>query len=277
VLTAEHADLAALVLGLIVTGCCGGFLAGLLGVGGGIVVVPILFHVLEMFGVDQAVRMQVAVGTSLATIIPTSIVSAWSHRRRQSVDRRLVQNLAPATFIGVVIGTLVASWVSGQVLTGVFASVALLVAVKMAMGADSFVIRSQLPGRFGIGLIGVIIGSISAMMGIGGGTLTVPVLTSFRYPIHSAVGTAAALGLVISLVGAIGFVIIGYDDPLLPPFSLGYANVAGFLAIVPASILTAPLGVRVAHAISREWLSRTFAFFLVLTSVKLFLSLIDMS
>jgi uncharacterized membrane protein YfcA len=272
----DHAELAALVLGLIVTGCSGGFLAGLLGVGGGIVVVPILFHVLEMFGIDQAVRMQVAVGTSLATIIPTSIVSTWSHWRRESVDRRLVQNLAPTTFVGVVIGTLFASWVSGQVLTGVFAGVALLVAVRMATGPDSFMIRSQLPGRFGTGLIGAVIGSVSAMMGIGGGTLTVPLLSSFRYPIHSAVGTAAALGLVISFVGAIGFVIIGYDDPLLPPFSVGYVNVAGVLAIVPASMLAAPLGVRVAHAISREWLSRAFAFFLVLTSIKLFVSLIDM-
>lgn len=165
---------------------------------------------------------------------------------------------------------------SGQVLTGVFAGVALLVAVRMAMGPNSFMIRSQLPGRFGTGLIGAVIGSVSAMMGIGGGTLTVPLLSSFRYPIHSAVGTAAALGLVISFVGAIGFVIIGYDDPLLPPFSVGYVNVAGVLAIVPASMLAAPLGVRVAHAISREWLSRAFAFFLVLTSIKLFVSLIDM-
>lgn len=269
----EIVEFLPLLIGLVITGCCGGFLAGLLGVGGGIVVVPVLFHVLQIVGVDEAVRMQVAVGTSLATIIPTSIVSARSHLRRGSVDKALLRRLAPLTFIGVMAGTLVASWVSGQVLTAVFAVVALLVAVKMAMGANAFILGNGLPGRFGTGVIGAIVGGVSAMMGIGGGTLTVPVLSMFRFPIHAAVGTAAALGLIISLVGATGFAIAGYGKPALPPYSLGYINWVGFLAIVPTSMLVAPLGSRVAHAISREWLSRAFALFLFLTAIKLVLSI----
>lgn len=269
----EQFDLVTLVLGLIVTGCCGGFLAGLLGVGGGIVIVPVLVHVLEYFGIDSAIRMQVAVATSLATIIPTSIVSARSHWRRRSVDWGLLRRLAPTAFVGVMTGTGLASIVSGQVLTAVFAIVALLVAIKMALGSDALVFANGLPGRFGTAVMGALVGGVSAMMGIGGGTLTVPVLSSFRYPMHSAVGTAAALGLIISCVGAAVFAAAGYDDPLLPPFSLGYVNLAGFLVIVPASISAAPLGACVAHAISREWLSRAFAFFLVLTASKLLFGL----
>jgi uncharacterized membrane protein YfcA len=269
----QYVELVALILALIATGCCSGFLAGLLGVGGGIVIVPVLFQVFEVFGVDPTVRMQVAVGTSLATIIPTSIVSARSHWRKGSVDRELLQRLAPMTFIGVILGTLVASWVSGQVLTAVFATVALLVALKMAMGPDAFAIGHALPGRAGTGVMGSVIGGVSAMMGIGGGTLTVPLLSLFRYPIHSAVGTAAALGMIISLPGAIGFAIAGYGNPALPPFSLGYVNLAGFLTIVPTSILAAPWGARTAHAISRVWLSRAFGFFLIITAIKLFVGL----
>jgi uncharacterized membrane protein YfcA len=226
-----------------------------------------------MFGVDSSVQMQVAVGTSLATIVPTSIVSARSHWRKGGVDRGLLRRLAPMTFVGVVLGTLLASRVSGQSLTLVFALVALLVAFKMVIGADSLVIRDGLPKWPGTGAIGTIIGAFSAMMGIGGGTLTVPVLSLFRYPIHSAVGTAAALGVVISLPGAIGFAIIGSGNPLLPPFSLGYVNLVGFAAIVPSAILAAPWGAKTAHIISREWLSRAFACFLLITSIKLFTGL----
>lgn len=273
----DHAELLNLTPALIATGCFSGFLAGLLGVGGGIVIVPVLFHVFDVFGVDPSVRMQVAVGTSLATIIPTSIVSARSHWRKGTVDRALVQRMAPMTFVGVIIGTALASWVSGQVLVAVFASVALLVAIKMALGPDWFALGDGLPGRLGTGAMSTIIGGISAMMGIGGGTLTVPLLSLFKYPIHSAVGTASALGLIISVPGAIGFAIAGYNDPALPAFSLGYVNLAGFLTIVPTSILAAPWGARAAHATSRAWLSRAFAFFLVITAIKLFAGLIHTS
>lgn len=270
----DQTTIALYVLSLLATGAFSGFLAGLLGVGGGIVVVPVLFHVFDAFNVDPSIRMQVAVGTSLATIIPTSIVSARSHWRKGSMDKSLLRSLAPMTFVGVIIGTLLASIVSGKALTAVFATVALIVSIKMAMGPNAFVIGKQLPGRAGVGIIGTIIGTVSAMMGIGGGTLTVPMLSLFSYPIHTAVGTAAALGLVISIPGAIGFALTGHGQALLPPFSIGYVNWVGFLTIVPTSIFTAPWGAKAAHAISRAWLSRAFAFFLLITSLKLFAGLI---
>jgi uncharacterized membrane protein YfcA len=270
----EKTYLITLVLALVATGAFSGFLAGLLGVGGGIVIVPVLFQVFDLFGVDQSIRMQVAVATSLATIIPTSIVSARSHWKKQSVDQALLRRLAPTTFIGVIAGTLLASSVSGHILTAVFATVALIVAVKMALGPEALVIGKTLPGTAGVGFMGAVIGTVSAMMGIGGGTLTVPLLSLFSYPIHRAVGTAAALGLIISVPGAIGFAVAGYGHSQLPPFSLGYVNWAGFLAIVPTSILAAPYGARLAHAISRVWLSRAFAFFLTITSIKLFIGLL---
>jgi uncharacterized membrane protein YfcA len=270
----DHAYIVMLVLALVATGAFSGFLAGLLGVGGGIVIVPVLFQVFEVFNVDPSVRMQVAVGTSLATIIPTSIVSARSHWKKGSVDQSLLLKLAPLTFIGVIAGTFLASSVSGHVLTAVFATVALIVAVKMAMGPEAFVVGKGLPGPGGTGFMAIIIGGVSAMMGIGGGTLTVPLLSLFSYPIHAAVGTAAALGLIISVPGAIGFAIAGHGNPLLPPFSIGYVNWVGFLAIVPTSIFMAPYGARVAHAISRIWLSRAFAFFLLITSIKMFWGLL---
>lgn len=269
----DASSLGLLFVALLATGAFSGFLAGLLGVGGGIVIVPVLFHIFDLFNVDPSIRMQIAVATSLSTIIPTSIVSARSHWRKGAVDRNLLRLLAPTVFVGVIIGTLLAGIVSSQVLTAVFATVALVVSVNMAMGPGAVVIGKQLPGPVGVGAIGTGIGTLSAMMGIGGGTLTVPTLSLFSYPIHTAVGTASALGLVIAIPGTIGFALLGQGHAALPPFSIGYVNWAGFLAIVPTSILMAPWGAKAAHAISRVWLSRAFALFLGITSIKLFLGL----
>jgi uncharacterized membrane protein YfcA len=266
-------ELAVFALALVATGAFSGFLAGLLGVGGGIVVVPVLFLIFDAFNVDPSIKMQVAVGTSLATIIPVSMVSARSHSKKGAIDTTLLRRLAPPVFVGVVIGTAVAGVVSGHVLTAVFATVALVVALNMGIGAGAFTIAEKLPGTAGVGALGLMIGSVSAMMGIGGGTLTVPTLSLFGYPIHRAVGTASLLGLIISIPGAIGFMITGWNQPALPPFCIGYVNWLGFLLIVPSSILVAPWGARTAHAISRQALSRAFAVFLAITAAKLFMSL----
>jgi uncharacterized membrane protein YfcA len=266
-------ELIVFALALIATGAFSGFLAGLLGVGGGIVVVPVLFLIFDAFNVDPSLKMQVAVGTSLATIIPVSIVSARSHRKKGAIDDDLLRKIGPAVFFGVVIGTAVAGVVSGHVLTAVFATVALIVAINMGIGAGAVTISKELPSKLGVNAIGLMIGTISAMMGIGGGTLSVPTLSLFGYPIHRAVGTASLLGLVIAIPGAIGFMITGWNQPTLPPFCLGYVNWVGFLLIVPSSILAAPWGARTAHAISRQALSRAFAVFLAITAVKLFMSL----
>jgi uncharacterized membrane protein YfcA len=259
---------------LLGTGIVAGLLAGLLGVGGGIVIVPVLFHLFSALDVDASVRMHVAVGTSLATIVPTSIVSAAAHRRRDAVDLPLLRTLGPAVFAGVIAGTAVAASVRGILLTAIFGVLALAVAANMALRPEELHLRDTLPGRPALDLIGGLIGAFSAMMGIGGGTFSVPVLVACAYPIRKAVGTASAIGLIIGVPGAIGFVVAGLEVPARPPFSFGYVNLLGFALIVPATILAAPWGVRLAHAIRPVMLRRAFALFLFLTSLRMLSGLV---
>lgn len=270
----DYASLAALVAALFAAGIFAGLLAGLLGVGGGIVVVPVLFQVFTFLGVDEAVRMHLAVGTSLATIIPTSIASVRSHHRRGSVDIPLVRAWGPSILAGVVMGTVIASLVRGWVLTAVFGTIALAVAANMALRRDGWVVRDTLPSGLPKHAIGATIGVISAMMGIGGGSLTVPILSACSYPIRKAVGTAAAIGLIIAVPGAVGFIVSGNGVPGRPFGSLGYVNLVGFALLIPATTLSAPWGAKIAHAINPVNLRRAFAVFLLLTSLRMFYSLI---
>lgn len=258
---------------LIATGIIAGLMAGLLGVGGGIVVVPVLYHLFTLLGIDESVRMHVAVGTSLATIIPTSIMSSRAHYRKGSLNPALLKQLIPGVVIGVIIGAVVSGDVSGHVLTTLFATVALLVALNMAFKKEGFSVGEQLPGKAGTGIIGLFIGTVSTMMGIGGGTLSVPVLSAFRTPMHTAVGTGAALGLVISLPGAIGFLINGIGVDARPPLSVGYVNLIGLFLIIPMTMLMAPVGARLAHAINARRLRQLFALFLMFTSLRMFYGL----
>lgn len=266
--------LTGLVVALLMTGIVAGILAGLLGVGGGIVIVPVLFHLFGLLGIDESVRMHLAVGTSLATIIPTSIMSARSHRRRGSLDKAVLGRLVPGVLAGVLIGSLLSGVFSGAVLTGVFATVAILVAINMAIPGSRVALGSQLPGRIGTAVLGTGIGGLSTLMGIGGGTLSVPLLNAFSTPMHVAVGTGAALGVVISIPGAVTFLIHGLGVPGLPPGSIGYVNLLGFALIVPATLLTTPYGVRIAHAVNPVRLRQLFALFLALTSVRMFYGLL---
>jgi uncharacterized protein len=254
---------------LLATGFAAGILAGLLGVGGGIVIVPVLFHLFSIINIDPAVKMHLAVGTSLATIIPTSIVSARAHYRRDAVDMSLLRTWAVWVFLGVLAGTVIAGLVRGPVLTGIFAAVALAVAANMAFRPEGSRLRDDLPSTAAQASLAVVIGGLSAMMGIGGGTLSVPTLSAFNYPIRKAVGTASAIGLIIAVPGAIGFIIAGLDAVGRPPFSLGYVNLLGFALIVPATILAAPLGARLAHTIEPTLLRRAFALFLFLTALRM--------
>lgn len=266
--------LLALAGALLATGLLAGLLAGLLGVGGGIVMVPVLFYVLGMIEVDPAVRMHLAVGTSLASMIPTSIRSALAHRARGGVDEALFKRWLPGILAGTAIGALTAVHVKGPVLMGVFAVFATLVAFHMAFGKESWRVASEFPGRVGQTAMAALISGISVMMGIGGGTFTVPALTLFGYPIHRAVGTAAAIGVLIAIPGAIGFVLGGFDAPGRPPWSLGYASLAGMATIVPATVVAAPWGVALAHRLNRIWLRRAFALFLGATGLRMGIGLL---
>jgi uncharacterized membrane protein YfcA len=267
-------DYGMFAVAMIFAGLLGGFIAGLLGVGGGIVIVPVLYFVLGGMGVDDGIRMKIAVATSLTTIVFTSLASARSHYRKGAVDFDLIKAWAIPIFLGVVTGTLIAAYVPGKVLTGVFAVTALLVAINMTLRANSPAIANDFPHPAIKAACGYLVGIISAMMGIGGGTLSVPILTAFNYDIRKAVGTASALGFVISIPGTIGYVLAGWGSPGLPAGSLGYLNLFALVALIPLTMLIAPLGARTAHAIPKNILSYAFSAFLFATAVRMFIDLV---
>ena len=267
-MTAELLPLAGMML---LTGAIGGVIAGLLGVGGGIVIVPVLEAVLAVLGVDESLRMHVAVATSLSTIIPTSISTSRAHQARGAVDLDLLRRWAVAIFIGAVAGVLLASRVSGDVLAAVFGAVALVVALKMLAPLDGRYIATTLPRGAAGQALPAAIGGVSSMMGIGGGTLSVPLLTLFNYPIHRAVGTASLFGLLISVPATTAFIVTGWDEAGLPAGSLGYVNLVGFAIIAPVSYLVAPLGSKLAHSLTKRRLGMLFGAFLLVVAARMLL------
>ncbi|MBO6784994.1 MAG: sulfite exporter TauE/SafE family protein [Alphaproteobacteria bacterium] len=267
-------DFLPLVAVLVATGCVAGVLAGLLGVGGGIVIVPVLFTMLGLIDIPDSVRMHVAVGTSLASIVVTSIASARSHHKRGAVDTSLLKSWGAWIFAGSVAGTLVAGAISGAALSAVFAVVALLVAAYMTFTKPDFRVRESLPPGPAGWASGSLIGGISAMMGIGGGTLCVPFFNACGFPVHRAVGTAAAIGLIIAVPAALGFIITGWGVEALPRASVGHVNLIGLVVITPFTTLTAPLGVKLAHRLSPRALKLAFAVFLFATAVRMFIGLL---
>lgn len=263
-------QLLVLAVAMLATGCFAGVLAGLFGIGGGIVIVPVLEGALGLLGIDPAIRMHVAVATSLATIIPTSIASARAHQQRQSVDFEIVKRWAVFVLTGALLGAWIASLVHSRVLALVFATLALLVAAKMVLLPETRNLTEAVPRGPFVPVIPTAIGCFSSMMGIGGGTFSVMTLSLFNVPIHRAVGTAALFGLVISLPATAGFIATGWADPRLPVGNLGYVSLVGFAAIAPATVLAAPLGAKIAHGLSQKRLSMLFGAFLLIVAVRLF-------
>jgi uncharacterized membrane protein YfcA len=259
-----------LAIAMAATGLFSGLLAGLLGVGGGIVIVPVLFSVFPLFGIHDSIQMKLAVGTSLATIIPTSIQSARKHFAKGTMDVPLLRSLVPSIAVGVLLGTLLGIVVRGDAHSAVFAVIAAAVAVNMAFTSVDWRLRERFPEGGLRQALGAFIGGVSAMMGIGGGTVGVPILSMFGAPIRSAVATASAFGVIISIPATLGFLYGGWGNPHLPPLSLGYVNLIGFALIVPTSLIAAPWGVQLAHSIPPLLLKRLFAVFLGLTVLRMF-------
>jgi uncharacterized protein len=273
---ADPQTLLLLAAALLLTGLIAGTLAGLLGVGGGIVMVPVLYYMFDFLDImDDELIMHMAVGTSLAAMIPTSLRSAAGHRAKGNVDEELFRRWLIPVGAGALIGIMIAAFAKGPVLMTVFAVFATLSALHMGFGRDEWRISDALPGRIGQSLMGFGIACISVMMGIGGGTFGVPMLTLFGYPIHRAVGTAAAVGIIIAIVGGFGFILSGLGVDGRPPFSLGYASMIGIALIIPATLLSAPWGVALANILSRFWLRRAFALFLGITGVRMIVSLLS--
>ena len=263
-------------LAVVVTGAgvVAGLLAGLFGIGGGAVVVPVLYQVLTFLDVPDSVRMHVSVGTSIAIIIPTGIRSFIAHRRRGAVDMAVLRGWVVWVPLGVIAATVIAAVISGAALRGIFAVIALAVAVRLIANRDSWLLGDTLPGNPARAVVGVFIGLLSALMGIGGGVFNNTFMTLYGRPIHQAVATSAGVGVLISIPGIVGYMWAGWGDPGLPPYSLGFVNLPAMLLIIPTSVLAAPFGVRLAHRLSRRQLEIAFGFFLLVVSARFAMTLI---
>ena len=257
------------VLALAGSGILAGLLAGLLGVGGGIVIVPVLFFLFQGLGVSAASAMVIATGTSLATIIPTSISSIRSHHRKGNVDFLLLRRWAPFILGGVLLGSYLVTVVNGHWLSMLFGVIATLAALNMLLRADKAALLPALPGAPGQSLMAGSIGLFSSMVGIGGGTMAVPLLTLCNYPAHRAVGSAAAIGLMISVPGALTLLVLGSTPADAPVGTYGLVNVIGFLCIVPLTVVFAPLGAALAQRLNAKALKQAFAVVLLITGLRM--------
>ncbi|WP_036536105.1 sulfite exporter TauE/SafE family protein [Oceanobacter kriegii] len=257
------------LLALIATGIFAGILAGLLGVGGGIVIVPVLFFLFQGFGVSPESAMVIATATSLATIVPTSVSSIRSHHKKGNVDFDLLKRWAPLILVGVLVGSWLVTRVDGHWFTLLFGVIATLSALNMLFRTGKAALFQQLPGRVGQGVMGTCIGFFSSMVGIGGGTISVPLLTLYNYPAHRAVGTAAAIGLIISLPGALTMLAVGTTPADAPAGTFGLVNLIGFVCIVPLTTLFAPVGASLAARLDAAKLKKVFAVVLLITGVRM--------
>lgn len=254
---------------LLLSGAVAGLLAGLLGVGGGIIVVPLLAWLFSSNpNIPNAHLMQIALGTSLATIVFTSISSIWAHQLRKAIHWTIVGKLTPSLILGTAVGAILVGYLSSHTLKMIFAIFLLLIAAQLVFGAQPSPQR-QLPKWNVIALVGLVIGALSSIVGIGGGSLTVPFLIACNIPIRHAVATSAACGLPIALAGTLGYIAIGWQDSFTG--STGYVYWPAVLAIVPTCLLFAPLGAKLAHTVPVGLLKRFFAVFLAVVGIKMLL------
>ena len=275
-------DLFWLAGGLLLGGAATGLFAGLFGIGGGAIIIPVLYEVFRIAGVPEVVRMPLCVGTSLAIIVPTSIASFRSHLARGAVDTSVLRQWAAPTVIGVVVGSLVARYAPEALFKVVFVVVATTTSVRLLLARDNWRIADDFPKGPLMRLYGLIIGLLSSLMGIGGGQLCNLLMTFYGRPIHQAVATSAGLGMIISIPGTIGYVYAGWPRAaefpdvaaLQFPLALGYVSLIGFVLVTPLSALMAPLGVRLAHALSKRQLEVGFGIFLLVVSLRFLLSLL---
>ena len=268
-------ELVLLLVAIVFGGVVSGVLAGLFGVGGGAIIVPVLYEIFRIIGVPEEVRMQLCVGTSLAIIVPTSIRSFRAHYARGELPVEILRIWAAPIIAGVVAGGLIAAIAPSALFKVVFISMASLIAAKMLLGRESWRLGDQLPGRAAMAGYGFAIGLYSSLMGVGGGALSNIVLMLHGTSIHVAVGIGSGIGVLISIVGTIGYILAGLPyQALLPPLSIGFVSLIGVVLMAPVSAVAAPLGARFAHALPKRQLEVAFGIFLLLISVRFLLSLI---
>lgn len=257
-------------LALAAAGALSGVLAGLFGIGGGAILVPVFYHVFGLLEVDQSIRMHLALGTSLAIIVPTSIRSFLAHKKRGAVDLDLLKKWVIAVPLGTFIASAIAAYASSAMLQLTFAIIACGLAFRMIFNRESWKLGNELPQNPALFCVGTGIGILSGLMGVGGGVVNNTFMTLYGRPIHQAVATSAGLGVLISLPGLLGYLWAGWGNSLLPPGSTGFINWIAVFLIIPITLLVAPLGARIAHAMSKKHLERAFGVFLLLVSLQFF-------
>jgi uncharacterized protein len=252
---------------LLVIGAFAGVIGGLLGVGGGIVLVPAFFYAFGHLGYGGGQLMQICVATSMATIVVTSLRSVSAHNRKGAVDWQVLKSWGPTLVIAAAVGTFVASRVGSVTLQAVFGILAGLAGLWMAFGREDWRLGDAMPGQPVRSALAAAVGVFSAMMGIGGGTFGVPLMTLFSMPIHRAVATASGFGVLIAVPSVLGFLFLPVADA--PPWTVGAVNFPAFLVVIGTTLLTTPLGVRLAHAMNPGPLKRAFAVFLTLVALNM--------
>jgi len=263
------------ILSLAATGCIAGILAGLLGVGGGIVVVPVLFFMFQLLDISPATAMQVATGTSLMTIVLTSLSSMRAHSIRGNVDWSIVRTWSGFMLVAVIAGSTLATRINGVYLSGLFGFIAVLLSLNMAFRGERIVLRDRLPGIPGQAVMAAVTGFISVMIGIGAASIGIPLMSSFNVKMQKAIGTAAVFGFVIALPGALNVMLFGTTPPDAPLGTIGHVNLPGFAVIVPLSVSMVHVGIRLGAKMNATALRRVFAVFLFLTGVRMIYQLLE--
>ncbi|MEM6812022.1 MAG: sulfite exporter TauE/SafE family protein [Pseudomonadota bacterium] len=255
---------------IVVLAIIAGFLAGLFGIGGGLIIVPGLYYTFTLLGYDETHLMHVAIGTSLATIMATGLSSSYAHCKKGSVDFNLIQQISPGLVSGVILGTMIAAKVDSLWLKSFFVPALIILAMLMLFKPKGN-IQSSLPAWPITTSISIVIGFVSSLMGIGGAALNVPFMSLHRVTIHKAIGSAAAMGILISIIGSVGFIVIGTLEQAtaLPPFTIGYINWLALLIIMPITILMAPVGVNFAHRVPVNRLKKIFSIFLFFLALRM--------
>lgn len=255
--------------GLALTGIVSGLFAGLLGIGGGAIIVPALAFALETMGYGSDLVQHVAVGTSLAIIIPTGLSSALSHHRRGAVDMRVLKLWAPVIVVSTLLGGLMAAWYSGDALRIIFGVMAIFISANIVLPFQQRLIGHLSASALTHRIFAAVVGYLSALMGVGGGSLSVPTIAALGSSMHQAVGTGAAIGVFIAISGTLGFIIAGWGVGGLPPLSLGYVSLPALVLIGILAAATAPLGAALAHRLEQKVLKRVFAVFLLLVGLNM--------
>jgi uncharacterized membrane protein YfcA len=268
------AELAWLATAILLAGIVTGIFAGLFGIGGGAVIVPVLYEVFRVLGVPEVVRMQLCIGTSLGIIVPTTIRSYLAHRAAGMGMADVVRAWSLPAIAGVAVGAVAAAYAPAAVFKLAFVVIAAAIAAKLLFGRETWVLAHALPGRIAMAVYGALIGLASALMGVSGGSLSTMVLTLYGQSIQSAVATSAGLGVPITLAGSIGYMIAGWSQrALLPPLSIGFVSLVGVAIMAPISSYVAPYGARLSHSLSKRSLEIAFGLFLLAAALRFLVSL----